>query len=67
MQIVGLILLAALQRRRRSIHISAMLRPETLPPNTALAELHAVGGIAAPGGRIAAEEVLRSSTSLAHP
>ena len=38
---MGLVLLAALQRRRRGIHISSMLRPEEVPLNLTLAELRA--------------------------
>ena len=37
-------LLAALQRRRRGIHISAMLRPDRLPPAATLPELRAARG-----------------------
>ena len=38
---MGLVLLAALQRRRRGIHISSMLRPDEVPLNLTLAELRA--------------------------
>ena len=41
---VGLILLAALQRRRRGIHISTMLRPDQVPTGATLAELRAARG-----------------------
>ena len=67
MQVVGLILLAALQRRRRGIHISAMLRPKAQPAHTTMAELQAVRGISAPGGRTAAGEVPLPAPSVAHP
>jgi len=43
-QVVGLILLSALQRRRRGIHISTMLRPEQAPAGTTVAELRAARG-----------------------
>ena len=38
---VGLVLLAALQRRRRGIHIGSMLRPEEVPISVTLAEIRA--------------------------
>ena len=41
---VGLILLAALQRRRRGIHISTMLRPDQVPTGATLRELRAARG-----------------------
>lgn len=41
---VGLILVAALQRRRRGIHISSLLRPNAPPPATSLPELRAARG-----------------------
>jgi hypothetical protein len=41
---VGLILVAALQRRRRGIHVSVLLRPEAPPPATSLPELRAARG-----------------------
>lgn len=44
LQVVGLILLAALQRRRRGIHISTMMRPEQVPAGATLAELRAARG-----------------------
>ena len=40
-QVMGLVLLAALQRRRRGIHISSMLRPDEVPLNLTLAEIRA--------------------------
>jgi hypothetical protein len=43
-QVVGLILLAALQRRRRGIHISTMLRPDQVPTGATLRELRAARG-----------------------
>lgn len=56
-QVVGFILLSALQRRRRGIHISTMLRPEAQPAHTTLAELQAARGTSI-GGRGAALEVM---------
>ena len=44
LQVVGLILLAALQRRRRGIHISTMLRPDQVPTGATLRELRAARG-----------------------